>query len=697
MPAFTIPNESAAGFADQAEPDQRDIEILTAGLSHGTGSAGSYGVGPTGVETGCAVTAQGSPDMTVAVAAGNVRIGGRFTKVAAGNVTITTADGANPRFDLIVVDTAGAKTAIAGTAAANAVFPTITSGKVVLAAVYVPASDTTIGSNQITDKRMMIDQPPFENVKWYGALGNDSANDQASIQAAHDAAYDVGQSYGRTRTVFFPSGIYRVGSTVTMNQGVRFEGAATPPFDSRYGVWLTATASSMSILTVPDDSVLRQTGISLSNIGFTVLTALTNTTGVSISNMNRWRIDNCSFQGSDATNQLTTGLYLRLGAAVGMDNNWSVVTRCEFKYVFTCIDAADITGLSVLSTHFQPSGAGCKGIFAQAILANSGCTTGVRVFDSEFGIPSDSIGFHTQGTLGSVVGCRFEGSTSSTGNTAIKVEKVAGSPSNAGRRNQFIGCMVNKTVTGIEITTNTQDTTILGCDFESTTTNLLDNGTRTTYISTTNGEIARLSVAVDLPAVTAPANPASGFHRFFVDTADSTFKSKSSAGVISVYGARPRSLFIDASMLRLDAAQGVKIGTPPNAVDAVSLADGVTSGAYCNFNMPVDVITGAVTIRPQWAPGATDGTAHTVRWQRNIKILTAADVTAAGESTAWTGASAARTVNVEVLEPGAATTITPAADDRIRLEIQRLGGDGADTYLGAVQLLGIRIDYQANN
>lgn len=142
--AFTIPNEVDAFHADQAEPDKVDIDVLVAALSG------------QGVLSGAAVTAQGSPDMTVAVAAGVVRIGGAPVQVASGNVTITSADATNPRFDLIAVDSSGTKSAVAGSPAAQPVFPAIPASSVILAAVYVPATDTTIASNQITDKRAIV-------------------------------------------------------------------------------------------------------------------------------------------------------------------------------------------------------------------------------------------------------------------------------------------------------------------------------------------------------------------------------------------------------------------------------------------------------------------------------------------------------------------------------------------------------------
>lgn len=159
---YVIPNEVDAVFTDQAEPDSGDFDIILRGLHR------------TGVISGCAVTAQGSPDMTVAVAAGLVDSSGRRFTVTAGNVTVGAADGTNPRFDLIGVDSSGTKGITAGTAAANPVFPAIATDTVVLAAVYVPASDTDIDANQIIDKRVILnrfDRPghPLRTTSWYGA------------------------------------------------------------------------------------------------------------------------------------------------------------------------------------------------------------------------------------------------------------------------------------------------------------------------------------------------------------------------------------------------------------------------------------------------------------------------------------------------------------------------------------------------
>lgn len=141
---FTIPNVADAFHAAQAQVDTVDLDIVVAGVAG------------TGVVSGCAVTAQGAPDMTLAVASGVVKVGAVVVAVSAGNVTITAAHATNPRFDLVVVDNAGTKSVTAGTAAASPSFPAIPANSVVLAAVYVPATDTAIQSNQLVDKRMIL-------------------------------------------------------------------------------------------------------------------------------------------------------------------------------------------------------------------------------------------------------------------------------------------------------------------------------------------------------------------------------------------------------------------------------------------------------------------------------------------------------------------------------------------------------------
>jgi hypothetical protein len=141
---FTLPDQDEAFHDNQATWMQTDINTLVMGIEGD------------GVISGCAVTAQGTPDMTVAVASGEVRVNDKIATVTSGNVTITTADPSNPRIDLVVVNDSGTKSVTAGTPGAQPKAPDIPANSVLLAMVYVPANDTTIATNQITDKRVIV-------------------------------------------------------------------------------------------------------------------------------------------------------------------------------------------------------------------------------------------------------------------------------------------------------------------------------------------------------------------------------------------------------------------------------------------------------------------------------------------------------------------------------------------------------------
>jgi len=145
---WTIPDKGEGDNDIQSILFQEYLDVLVAGIQ-----------GVDCVLSGCAVT--GGADMTPAVAKGAVLSNGALLAVAAGDVTIGAADGTNPRIDLIVVNSSGTKAVRAGTAAAAPKPPARTANDVVLAAVYVPASDTTIGSTQITDMRVFRTQGPI--------------------------------------------------------------------------------------------------------------------------------------------------------------------------------------------------------------------------------------------------------------------------------------------------------------------------------------------------------------------------------------------------------------------------------------------------------------------------------------------------------------------------------------------------------
>lgn len=142
--SFTIPNQASAAFARQSGLYQADVASLVGAL------AGD------GVLSGLGCTAQGSPNMTVAVAAGQGRVGGYFPYYVGANATITTADTSNPRIDLISYDYNGVVTVTAGTAAAAPVCPTLPANSIPLAQIYVQTSAASIGSSSIIDKRVLV-------------------------------------------------------------------------------------------------------------------------------------------------------------------------------------------------------------------------------------------------------------------------------------------------------------------------------------------------------------------------------------------------------------------------------------------------------------------------------------------------------------------------------------------------------------
>jgi hypothetical protein len=138
------PDAATAGLASTAELDSLDFEVLLDGIRGD------------GVVSGCAVTAQGTPDMTVAVADGSVTVAGTPATVTAGNVTISPSNATLPRFDLVTVALGGVKTVIQGTAARNPVYPPLPATSVLLAVVLVPALSTTVTAARIVDKRVTV-------------------------------------------------------------------------------------------------------------------------------------------------------------------------------------------------------------------------------------------------------------------------------------------------------------------------------------------------------------------------------------------------------------------------------------------------------------------------------------------------------------------------------------------------------------
>lgn len=196
---FTIPDKGEGQNDLQSILFQEQIDILLDGLA-----------GVNCVLSGGAVTAQGSPNMTVAVAKSAVLTAGVLKATAAWTGTITTADATNPRLDLVVVDSSGAGQVRAGTPAVNPKPPTRTANDVVLAIVYVPATDTTISSDQITDMRVLRTSGPVVVDKKVSAT---TFNATSAIQTYYSLVVPSGlMSAGKVLRV-------RCGGTMLLNSG----------------------------------------------------------------------------------------------------------------------------------------------------------------------------------------------------------------------------------------------------------------------------------------------------------------------------------------------------------------------------------------------------------------------------------------------------------------------------------------------
>lgn len=194
--AFTIPDKGVGADNVQSVMFNSYLDVIQAGIQ-----------GIDCVLSGGLVSAQGSPDMTVAVAKAGVLTNGVLKAVAAGNGTITAADSSNPRLDLVVINSAGAIAVRAGTPNANPKPPARTANDVVLAVVWVPANDTTINGNQITDLRILRTQGPITLYKTTAAEATNTT--AAAIHALNKAGSGV----------VIPSGLFLSGKQLRVKVG----------------------------------------------------------------------------------------------------------------------------------------------------------------------------------------------------------------------------------------------------------------------------------------------------------------------------------------------------------------------------------------------------------------------------------------------------------------------------------------------
>lgn len=110
-----------------------------------------------GIVSGCAVSAQSTPNMSVAIASGSIQYSGAVVAVSAvASQAVTASDPLNPRIDMISITSAGVVTYTAGTAAPTPIPPSLPAGSILVSYISVSAGALTIVAANLTDRRLTI-------------------------------------------------------------------------------------------------------------------------------------------------------------------------------------------------------------------------------------------------------------------------------------------------------------------------------------------------------------------------------------------------------------------------------------------------------------------------------------------------------------------------------------------------------------
>ena len=105
-------------------------------------AASGNGIGQTG--GALAVTAEGTPSMTVDIATGWAVVSGQVTALRAATTLTFVAPVTDPRIDLIVINQTGTVSAVAGTENASPSAPSVPSDSIEIAKVYHVVGETHI-------------------------------------------------------------------------------------------------------------------------------------------------------------------------------------------------------------------------------------------------------------------------------------------------------------------------------------------------------------------------------------------------------------------------------------------------------------------------------------------------------------------------------------------------------------------------
>jgi hypothetical protein len=201
----------------------------------------------------------------------------------------------------------------------------------------------------------------YANVKQFDAKGDNSTDDTAAIQRALDELYSDPADQDDTRsrrTLFFPAGIYKITSALTI-----------PPYAHIIGegpdktIISNSGATNTVAVTEDDDgnvfgsigsaNATTPTQIQISNITFKNTVAYG---GISIDNATNMYFNNCKFQGSyvsgGSDNSNSKGITVRSTTALPCSN--IVFNQCQFTKFARLVDMSyDVTNVRFTDCDFS--------------------------------------------------------------------------------------------------------------------------------------------------------------------------------------------------------------------------------------------------------------------------------------------------------------------------------------------------------
>ena len=189
------------------------------------------------------------------------------------------------------------------------------------------------------------------SVKAFDAKGDDSTNDTAAIQRALDELYsDTDQDDTRARRIlFFPAGIYRINSSLTIPPYAHLVGEGPDKTIIRNSgnnpVAVTEDDDGQVYGSIGNSGATTPTQIQISNITFRNTVAYG---GVSIDNATKVYFNNCKFQGSYASggadNSNSKAVTVRSTTALPCSQ--IIFNQCQFTKFARLVDLSyDVTNV----------------------------------------------------------------------------------------------------------------------------------------------------------------------------------------------------------------------------------------------------------------------------------------------------------------------------------------------------------------